>query len=1220
MKQLKSNTIWLFLALLFWAVTYCIFHFQPNLSDAKHAAERINKDLEKKQNIFQQIQKDTSLFQHMFNNTLTVEEVALLTKLPFYIYAFRNEELIFWNTNSVIGVCNQSDTEGSSLFENNGIYFRQCKQQNWFKKGDKLVLLFPIIYHYPFENAYLKSYVVGNQNISKDIVIKQDSIQGSYALKDASNKAFGFVHPSKFVTEKKATTLCLLMMSIAILCTIVWLHQISIWLSRIRGTTFTVLLLLTICGLYKIATHFYGFPFGLNEFDFFSPKIYASSIWLSSIGDVVIFLLFFFWILYFLVNKKDKKNTISKSAIPTLIFNGILFQIAVLIPVFLVKSLVLDSEISFDLSNFYDINVYTILGLLIVLLIVTNTIISIFFIYGALNTIFQQKIHKYLWLLFFSLVVGFIAQFSTIVLCTIAWILLLYLLIDKKRLSISLKSSLIFWTAFVTLSCTILIHHFYEQKEESNRKAFAEQVVNQRDYMMEYLFDEMAHNIQFDEWLVRYIEMPEQQNIALIDDYLAYDYFSGTLNQFDAQYFLFDINGYPLNNVDEVNLSKWQKEASESFPVNEYLYYKENENRIYTAIIPIWNQAKKQIGYLVISLSKKSGKNDVLYPELLQPGNIATIENERKFSYAIYENGKLKRHNSSIIFPDYLPQVDSNKNEVLIDDLRLHLYKQTENLVIAIKENSSEFYESFTLFSYLLGLSFLCVFVLTSIYFIHQLLFKSKSNSPSNLNLQSRIQIAMLGIVVVSFLIIGSFTVLFFSYQFQSNNREQLKRSISKIQEEIQFYFKTRDIELTNFSFDKMTESTEFKELMNQLSQEQSQDINIFNAYGSLNATSQEGIFNKSILTRIMMPKPYFHFTHQTQNSLLINQEQIGNLNYLSAYLPFKNESGETVGYINIPFFAASKDLNLQISNVLIALINIYAVIFLMATFLALFISKWLTKNLQIIINRFQKFKLQQNELLEWPYEDEIGLLVKAYNNMVLKVESQASLLAKNEREGAWRGMAQQVAHEIKNPLTPMKLNIQYLQKAIKSNHPNIINLTEQVSHSMLEQIENLTQIASAFSDFAKLPEVFPEDIEVGSLLQSIYDLYTNNNQVEIIFTPTEQTNFVVSDKNQLYRVFTNLIKNAIEALSSKIDNPTIHIDIKIENETVIISVSDNGSGMNEATAQKIFDPYFTTKGSGSGLGLAMTKRILNYWNGDIWFETKLDIGTTFYVRLPIKK
>ncbi len=1216
MKQLKSNTIWLLLALVFWAVTYCIFHFQPNLSDAKHAAERINKDLEKKQNIFQQIQKDTSLFQHMFSNTLTVEEVALLTKLPFYIYAFRNEELIFWNTNSVIGVCNQSDTEGSSLFENNGIYLKQCRQENWLNEGDKLVVLFPIVFRYPLENTYLKSYVIGNQSISKDIEIKQDSIKGAYALKDGSNKSFGYIHSSKYVTEKKTKTFTLLMISFAVLCTIIWMHQIANWLSRIKGISYAIFYLLTVCGIYKIVSHFFGLPFGLSDFDFFSPKIYASSVWLSSIGDVVIYLLFFFWILHFLLQKSERKKSLTQ----TLIFNGILFQTVVLIPVYLVKSLVLDSELSFDLSNFFDINAFTILGLIIVLLIVTNTIVSILIIRKEFIIQIKTQNYRFISLLLFSVITAFITHLSIIVLCAIVWTLLLYFLIDKKWNSVSLRSSIIFWTAFVTLSSTVLIHHFYEQKEESNRKAFAEQVVNQRDYMMEYLFDEMAHNIQFDEWLVRYIEMPEQQNIALIDDYLAYDYFSGTLNQFDAQYFLFDINGYPLNNVDEVNLSKWQKEASESFPVNEYLYYRENENRIYTAIIPIWNQAKKQIGYLVISLSKKSGKNDVLYPELLQPGNIATIENERKFSYAIYENGKLKRHNSSIIFPDYLPQVDSNNNEVLIDDLRLHLYKQTENKVIAIKENSSEFYESFTLFSYLLGLSFLCGFLLTTIYFIYQLLFKSKSNNPSNLNLQRRIQIAMLGIVVVSFLIIGSFTVLFFSYQFQSNNREQLKRSISKIQEEIQFYFKTRDIELTNFSFDKMTESTEFKELMNQLSQEQSQDINIFNAYGSLNATSQEGIFNKSILTRIMMPKPYFHFTHQTQNSLLINQEQIGNLNYLSAYLPFKNESGETVGYINIPFFAASKDLNLQISNVLIALINIYAVIFLMATFLALFISKWLTKNLQIIINRFQKFTLQQNELLEWPYEDEIGLLVKAYNNMVLKVESQASLLAKNEREGAWRGMAQQVAHEIKNPLTPMKLNIQYLQKAIKSNHPNIINLTEQVSHSMLEQIENLTQIASAFSDFAKLPEVFPEDIEVGSLLQSIYDLYTNNNQVEIIFTPTEQTNFVVSDKNQLYRVFTNLIKNAIEALSSKTDNPTIHIDIKIENETVIISVSDNGSGMNEITAQKIFDPYFTTKGSGSGLGLAMTKRILNYWNGDIWFETKLDIGTTFYVRLPIKK
>lgn len=1204
------------LALFFWLTAYCVYSLQPNSADAQHAAQLINNDLEEKQDNFQHLLKDTTLLKHLFNNTLSNGEVDELTNLPYFLYAFRNEELVFWNNNSVIGVCNQTDSKESSLFENNGIYLKQCKQQNWLNEGDKIVVLFPIVFRYPFENAYLKSFVIGDQNISKDIEIKQDSIKGAYALKDASNKVFGYIHPSKYVTEKRTTTFTLLMISIAVLCTIIWLHQIANWLSRLKGISYAVFYLLAVCGIYKLVSHFLGLPFGLSDFDFFSPKIYASSVWLSSIGDVVIYLLFFFWILHFLLQKSEQK----KSLIQTLIFNGILFQAAVLIPVYLVKSLVLDSELSFDLSNFFDINVYTILGLKIVLLIVTNTIISIFLIGKDFKIQISSQTYRYALLLIFSLITAFITHFSIIVLYAIAWTLLLYFLIDKKWNSVSLRSSIIFWTAFVTLSSTVLIHHFYEQKEENNRKAFAEQVVNQRDYMMEYLFDEMAQNIQHDDWLVHYFEMPEQQNRALIDDYLAYDYFSGTLNQFETQYFLFDANGYSLNNSDAFSLANWQQEANESFPVNDYLFYRENENRIYTAIIPILNQAKIEIGYLTISLSKKSGKNDVLYPELLQPGNIASIENEQKFSYAIYEKGKLKRHNSSIIFPDYLPKVDSNCNELVFDDLRLHVYNQTNDKVIAIKENSSEFYESFTLFSYLLGLSFLCVFVLSLIYFFRQFIFKHTSNKPSTLNLQSRIQISMLGIVVISFLIIGSFTVVFFSYQFQSNNRELLKESISKIQEEVMTFFNSRNIELTNFSFDKMTESTEFKELMNQLSNEQSQDINIFNAYGSLNATSQEGIFNKSILTRIMMPKPYFHFTHQAQNSLLINKEQIGELNYLSAYLPFKNDLGEVVGYINVPFFAASKDLNLQISNVLIALINIYAVIFLIATLLALFISKWLTKNLQIIINRFQKFTLQENELLVWPYEDEIGLLVKAYNSMVLKVASQASLLAKNEREGAWRAMAQQVAHEIKNPLTPMKLNIQYLQKALKGNYPNISNLTEQVSQSMLEQIDNLTQIASAFSDFAKLPEVIPEDIEINALLKNINDLYANSEKIVIEFNPTQQLIYVVSDKNQLYRVFTNLLKNAIEALSSKVVDAKIQIDVKDEKEFVIIKVSDNGSGMNEVTAQKIFDPYFTTKGSGTGLGLAMTKRILNYWNGDIWFETKLDEGSTFYVRLPIKK
>lgn len=274
-------------------------------------------------------------------------------------------------------------------------------------------------------------------------------------------------------------------------------------------------------------------------------------------------------------------------------------------------------------------------------------------------------------------------------------------------------------------------------------------------------------------------------------------------------------------------------------------------------------------------------------------------------------------------------------------------------------------------------------------------------------------------------------------------------------------------------------------------------------------------------------------------------------------------------------------------------------------------------KSFNVVIERFEKLNLSKNELIDWPYDDEIGVLVDEYNKMVKKVEENAMLMAQTERETAWREMAQQVAHEIKNPLTPMKLNIQYLQQALKNKQENITELTGKVSESLIEQIDNLSYIASEFSNFAKMPEARPEHIDVNHLITAASELFLNDNTVKVTIEKFEHPVIVLADKSQMQRVFTNLLQNGVQSIPEGRQGK-ITLSVKKDRGHALISFADNGTGINNEVIEKIFQPYFTTKTSGTGLGLAMTKRIIEFWAGEIWFETKEGIGTTFYIKLPL--
>jgi len=252
--------------------------------------------------------------------------------------------------------------------------------------------------------------------------------------------------------------------------------------------------------------------------------------------------------------------------------------------------------------------------------------------------------------------------------------------------------------------------------------------------------------------------------------------------------------------------------------------------------------------------------------------------------------------------------------------------------------------------------------------------------------------------------------------------------------------------------------------------------------------------------------------------------------------------------------------------------------------------------------------------------QDEIGSLINAYNIMVYRLKDLQTDLAEAEREAAWKEMAQQVAHEIKNPLTPMKLNLQHLERQISHSDADLSTLKPKIrslTANIIEQIESLNKIASDFSKFAKPVEQEFEPIEINELVSQIGDLYGSERDIQLQTSIYEQELWVQGVKDELRRVMINLVKNAREAMPN---GGRIHLITLYDRkkELVTISVSDTGEGIDEDSREKIFIPNFSTKSSGTGLGLAIAKKIITEHGGQITFQSTVNEGSTFSIILPI--
>jgi signal transduction histidine kinase len=466
----------------------------------------------------------------------------------------------------------------------------------------------------------------------------------------------------------------------------------------------------------------------------------------------------------------------------------------------------------------------------------------------------------------------------------------------------------------------------------------------------------------------------------------------------------------------------------------------------------------------------------------------------------------------------------------------------------------------------------------------------------------------MAGLIFAGLLASVFFTIKYLEVNHNQRSREDLSLKINEVVNQLQ-----NEPHLEH----KLAGNESVILLTAEVSDIHKVEANIFNSQGVLLASSKPEIYAKSLFSNMMEPEAFYQMNVE-QLSQLIHRENLRGFDYLSAYLPLFNEKHRIIGYINLPYFIGQSKLNEEISTYTITFVNLYLLLFALALALAYFVSKRITRPLKIIQEKISTTALgTENETIEWKGSDEIGQLIKQYNKMVLELEASADKLTASEREGAWKEMARQVAHEIKNPLTPMKLNIQHLQRAWKDDHPKLEETFKKVTRVLVDQIDSLTRLANEFSNFAQMPIDEFHDYNINQLLLDTISLFERSEDVKFIYDKNELTYRVHGDKGQMGRAFNNLIKNAIQAIPQ--DRPGIIVvevtDLKGRLE---ISIKDNGSGIPKDVGEQIFVPRFSTKNSGMGLGLAITKKVIENNGGTISFTSEVNKGTQFTIIMPL--
>ena len=1132
-----------------------------------------------------------------------------------FFYVYKDGALAYWSNNSFIpeNIDKLSQHDIHFLKEGNGYY--EVLHSESVENHIDFYALIPVYYQYPTNNKFLTNGFVWQHPFLKRFVISNKEAKHSTIVADSKgNYLFSIRISDNLQSVYNPYIIIAELIGLLMLFWVVFqvvkraLQQRKIWLS------IGIILLLNVV-IEVLFNQWNLFSLAKSSL-LFSPNLYASVYLGNTLGALLIRAFLLTWSISFI--RFAPKENIRKVHTGWLLLLPVIIYFLV---VFIIQSVIQNSVISF---NFYLVNtlsIYTLISLTIFGLGFSSLLF-------LMKWIVELPLPKNFGILVltYSIVgvaVGFLIKaFSdiTYALFILLWFLTLFFFFFYEKSFFQPNKKYKFLSNLILLSCiafltSVIIVYNTNKKDIEKRKYRMQELVSERDVGEEYTLTESEQTIQEDNLIKSYFKNPYLYS-ADLEKYLSSKYYKPLLRRYDITTYAFDKEGNSLIGIAQkefykLNLLRFSRRSK---PISSQFYYisiKENGEK-YLGYFPI-NDDSTRIGYLFVEFIPKIFSSYSAYPELLMKQRNYYDEEFENFSYAIYDSGYLVKQKGDYEYPLHFNfPISKNKsfNYYKSNDFNHTIYFSKDKQVVLSEKNRPTL-STIAVFSYLL-IYFLFFFIFIDLTgFLERFWGEETIRDFFKGNtLQKQIQNAMIVLVLFSLIVIAIVTMIYFQYQYNIYHNSKLLKKVNIVMRSVsQYYVEDYPTDGPN-TFDKV-----IQQKLRVLSNIHALDINVYNSKGVLMQTSQPEIFKRKLVSTRMDADAYANLIIKGK-SKYVHDEKIGGLVYLSAYQPFRS-NGKVLGYFNFPYYGKQKSFQEDLSYFLVALVNVYVVFLVAAALLAVLLSRSITNSLTLISENIKDVQLgKANKKIKWKNEDEIGLLVKQYNQMLDELEKSADLLAKSEREGAWREMAKQVAHEIKNPLTPMNLSIQHLQRALKDNSGDIKELTEKVSQRLIDQIDTLSGIATAFSDFAKMPQGEFSSIDIVPILLSAVELFRESENIEIILNYPTDACKVNGDKEQIMRVFTNIIKNATQAIPET-RKGLIEIQISVQQQNYLISVKDNGTGIEEDKRTHIFEPNFTTKTSGTGLGLAICKNIIERMNGAIGFDSKVNEYSIFYIELP---
>lgn len=1082
------------------------------------------------------------------------EDIAKLNKCKIEILFSKSDSLIFWTAPIPISMDSLSlQHEESKFLERNGKLYESIK-----KAISSEISCWVII------------EVIANHT-PNNMLIHENSSGFVKKLYDFTGKSSVLIDTSEIINQKSGAWLRFFLFIISCISGLMAIQLLAarFWV-KLPEWMVSTFILSWVFGL-RFAYTFFHISRFFDDLDIFKNTLNSAYLG-ASIGDFLLNVLVFLWIVIYWFNTfKATSYEHLSTKIRWLLGISIYFAISLGIIMIsgIIKSTILESNIYFDFENVFNLDwssFVLIFGLMIVFITLFLYSQRLMFTINLLKLTSLQRIMAIpvsillcFGFLYFVPIVGINLKFFLFILM---YLLLLDFYSDASTTDFTW---LMIWLIIFSSFSAALLFSYNQQKEELQLKQYAKLLANPHDKVLENKIKQISESTQ------SYLE----SNSSIVSS----PYFSKFYKITD--------------NLDSNEVLLWYK--LKDIPLKWGLSI-HNGNVVYRYEIQ-----GKQTFLITKNYTESNLHSGISEIESL---SYKGLSNLNRYGYALYYKQTLVFQNANFQSNQFDNIISSYKN--IINQKFKALGSKNEDpsgREVEINKIGGGLIKLLSLFSYLfvlLAITFLFLIAMNTFFkFIPGIYFFEKQ---SDISLRTKVQIAIIAMIVLSFVAIGIITVTYFNYSNKRNLSNNLIRKVANMSQGLAQNEKQN------------TDNTNLEKISTELESE----ILIYNTNGILQKAFPQGIEKVNPTLHFLSMHPII-LTNFNENSYQNSNFQSEDKSYLVH--AYTGKASKILGYVSLPLSKTDLTTNSQIADFIGALINTYVFLLLLASALALAIGRSITKPLFALGDKLNRLKLgKQNEPLSWTKNDEIGFLVREYNQMIVKLEQSAQLLAKSEREDAWKEMARQVAHEIKNPLTPMKLNVQYLLHSYKSEPETIETRIKSICQVLIQQIDNLSAIAETFGEFAQEPKPTIEIIPINEMTDTIFQLFEKTGNEYLSFEKdicTEKL-YVSADKSHLIRVVNNLIKNAIQSIHKETPGKIL-IKLYRNKEDVVLEVVDNGCGIEDSQKTKIFIPNFTTKSSGSGLGLSICKKLVESMGGDIYFESYLNKGTSFFVRLPIE-